>query len=75
LLNGSGVAFRQSTDPLIVGNRGTSTAFSLWQGQIDEVRYSDVAREFGEAPPVPEPTSVALFGVAGVMALARRRRS
>jgi hypothetical protein len=66
-----GGSMTENDTPLIFGNRGTSTAFTIYNGQMDEVRYSNVAREFAA---VPEPASMALFGIAGAMALARRRR-
>ncbi|MCC7348966.1 MAG: PEP-CTERM sorting domain-containing protein [Phycisphaerales bacterium] len=56
-----------------IGANGSALKWVMFRSQIDEVRLSNVAREFGDAP-VPEPTSIALFGVTGALALARRRR-
>jgi hypothetical protein len=44
-------------------------------GLIDEVRISDIARSAAGMMFVPEPSSLALIGLAGAAAVRRRRRS
>ena len=45
-----------------------------WQGLIDEVRISSVARGADEFVFVPEPASLSLLAIGGVLLLGRRRR-
>lgn len=57
---------------LNIGDNGSNPKYVMFRSQIDEVRLSNVAREFGAAP-VPEPASLSLLALGGLFALRRRR--
>ncbi len=58
-----------SSDPSIADSDSIFVVFNY--GEDDEIH--DAAIEFLEAALIPEPTSLALFGAAGVFAMRRRR--
>ncbi|MCC6422243.1 MAG: LamG domain-containing protein [Phycisphaerales bacterium] len=63
--------YTQIAPAMNIGTYGTGAVNALYGGQIDEVRLSNVAREFG-AVPVPEPTSLALLSLGGLFLVRRR---
>ena len=80
-VNGSSVATSSWADTALgpassilnIGANGTSAQYVMLRSQLDEVRLSNVAREFGPAPEVPEPASLPLLALGGLMAMGRRR--
>jgi len=69
----AGTALFDSSTALTIGS--TNQPSSPFTGLIDEVRYSDVKLTSSELlVPIPEPTTVGLLAVAGLVTLARRRR-
>lgn len=66
--NGLNGPLVDNNNPLLLGSL-ENTATYHFRGEIDEMRYSKVAREFA---PVPEPAAIG--AIAGLMALGLRRR-
>lgn len=61
----------QNGQALSIGAHGGQDPGTHFRGQIDEVRYSNIVREFG--PAVPEPAG-ALLAALGAIGLGLRRR-
>lgn len=64
-----------STNSFGVGTITRSPYRFEWQGFIDEVRISDIARDPGDFILAPEPGSLGMIAIGGVALLARRRRA